>query len=181
MPCIVFLSTGDPSSRPNADDNFDSFAASKCHPRFCNCFFRDACLAARRFCRLDGPRSLITFTPKPSFPSVLLRCYAYCQAAAYHGGNSNFGMVHPWRRITLVPIEGLEYVEEAVTALGSSTELAHHLFRECWAAGTGSDVDLCRAFGWEVESHKFKVAMSWPPVRYGRVATASRARTIAQC
>jgi len=118
MPCIVFLSTGDPSSRPNADDNFDSFAASKCHPRFCNCFFRDACLAARRFCRLDGPRSLITFTPKPSFPSVLLRCYAYCQAAAYHGGNSNFGMVHPWRRITLVPIEGLEYVEEAVTALG---------------------------------------------------------------
>jgi hypothetical protein len=40
MPCIVFLSTGEPSSRPNADDNFDSFAASKCHPRFCNCFFR---------------------------------------------------------------------------------------------------------------------------------------------
>jgi hypothetical protein len=30
----------------------------------------------------------------------------------------------------LRPIKGLEFVEEAVTALGSSTELAHHLFRE---------------------------------------------------
>jgi hypothetical protein len=49
-------------------------------------------------------------------------------------------------------------VEETVTALGSSTELAHHLFRECWVVGTGSDTDLCRAFGWEVEAHKFKVA-----------------------
>jgi hypothetical protein len=49
-------------------------------------------------------------------------------------------------------------VEEAVTALGSSTELAHHLFRECWWVGTGSKVDLCRAFGWEVEAHAFKVA-----------------------
>jgi hypothetical protein len=29
------------------------------------------------------------------------------------------------------PIEGIEFVEEAVTALGYSTELAHHLFREC--------------------------------------------------
>jgi hypothetical protein len=48
------------------------------------------------------------------------------------------GMVHPWRQITLVPIKGLEYVEEAVTALGSSTELATHLFRECWVEGTGS-------------------------------------------
>src|ERR1700738_5092023 len=52
----------------------------------------------------------------------------------------------------------LEFVEETVTALGSSTELAHHLFRECWVVGTGSDTDLCRAFGWEVEAHKFKVA-----------------------
>ena len=49
-------------------------------------------------------------------------------------------------------------MEEAVTALGYSTELAHHLFRECWAEGTGSDTDLCRVFGWEVEAHKFKVA-----------------------
>jgi hypothetical protein len=61
---------------------------------------------------------------------------------------------------TLRPIEGLEFVEETVAALGYSTELAHHLFRECWAEGTGSDVDLCRAFGWEVEAHKFKVAMA---------------------
>jgi hypothetical protein len=30
--------------------------------------------------------------------------------------------------ITLHPIEGLEFVEGAVTALGSSTELATHLF-----------------------------------------------------
>jgi hypothetical protein len=59
---------------------------------------------------------------------------------------------------TLRPIKGLEFVEETVTALGYSTELAHHLFRECWAVGTGSDVDLCRAFGWEVKAHKFKVA-----------------------
>jgi hypothetical protein len=51
-------------------------------------------------------------------------------------------------------------VEEAVTALGSTTELATHLFRECWAIGTGSDVDLCRAFGWEGEAHKYKVAMA---------------------
>jgi hypothetical protein len=36
--------------------------------------------------------------------------------------------------------------------------LAHHLFRQCWAEGTGSDVDLCRAFGWEIEAHRFKVA-----------------------
>jgi hypothetical protein len=57
-------------------------------------------------------------------------------------------------------IKGLEYVEEAVTALGYSTELAHHLFRECWAVGTGSE-ELSRAFGWndrEVEAHRFKVA-----------------------
>ena len=60
--------------------------------------------------------------------------------------------------VRLRPIAGLEYVEETVTALGSSTELAHHLFRECWAVGTGSKVDLCRAFGWEVAAHKFKVA-----------------------
>jgi hypothetical protein len=51
--------------------------------------------------------------------------------------------------ITLQPIEGLEFVEEAIAALGYSTELATHLFRECWAEGTGSEVDLCRAFGWE--------------------------------
>jgi len=31
----------------------------------------------------------------------------------------------------------LSNVKEAVTALGSSTELATHLFRECWAEGTG--------------------------------------------
>jgi hypothetical protein len=61
-----------------------------------------------------------------------------------------------WLRI--VPIDGLEFVEETVTALGYSGELATHLFRECWAVGTGSDVDLCRAFGWEVEAHRFKVA-----------------------
>jgi hypothetical protein len=60
--------------------------------------------------------------------------------------------------VRLRPIEGLEFVEEAVTALGYSTELAHHLFRECWVVGTGSNIDLCRAFGWEVEAHKFKVA-----------------------
>jgi hypothetical protein len=41
--------------------------------------------------------------------------------------------------ITLHPIEGLEFVEETVIALGSSTELANHLFRECWVVGTGSD------------------------------------------
>jgi hypothetical protein len=35
----------------------------------------------------------------------------------------------------LRPIEGLEFVEETVTALGSSTELAHHLFRESLASG----------------------------------------------
>src|ERR1700736_6317620 len=55
-------------------------------------------------------------------------------------------------------VEGLEFGEEAVAALGSSGELANHLFRECWAEGTGSDVDLCRAFGWELEAHAFKVA-----------------------
>jgi hypothetical protein len=38
--------------------------------------------------------------------------------------------------------------------------LATHLFRECWLVGTGSGADLCRAFGWEVEAHKFKVAMA---------------------
>src|ERR1700730_15959025 len=52
----------------------------------------------------------------------------------------------------------LEFVEETVAALGSSTELAHHLFRECWVMGTGSEVDLCRAFGWEWGAHTFKVA-----------------------
>jgi hypothetical protein len=42
--------------------------------------------------------------------------------------------------ITLLhPIVGLEFVEETVTVLGVSTELAHHLFRECWLVGTGSD------------------------------------------
>jgi hypothetical protein len=64
----------------------------------------------------------------------------------------------PWIAAPCV-IDGLEFVEEAVTALGYSTELASHLFRECWAVGTGSEVDLCRAFGWEVEAHAFTVAM----------------------
>jgi hypothetical protein len=64
----------------------------------------------------------------------------------------------PASQLAFRQIEGLEYVEEAVTALGYSTELATHLFRECWAVGTGSDTDLCRAFGWEVEAHNFKVA-----------------------
>jgi hypothetical protein len=66
----------------------------------------------------------------------------------------------PASQLAFRQIEGLEYVEEAVTALGSTTELATHLFRECWAEGTGSDVDLCRAFGWELEAHAFKVAMA---------------------
>ena len=64
--------------------------------------------------------------------------------------------------VRLRPIEGLEFVEETVAALGSTTELAGHLFRECWAVGTGSE-ELSRAFGWndrEVETHKFKVAMA---------------------
>src|ERR1700738_2032822 len=39
--------------------------------------------------------------------------------------------------VRLRPIEGLEFVEETVIALDSTTELAHHLFRECWAGGTG--------------------------------------------
>jgi hypothetical protein len=39
--------------------------------------------------------------------------------------------------VRLRPIDGLEFVEEAVIALGYSTELATHLFRECWAEGTG--------------------------------------------
>src|ERR1700716_251131 len=39
--------------------------------------------------------------------------------------------------VRLRPIEGLEFVEETVIALDSTTELAHHLFRECWAEGTG--------------------------------------------
>jgi hypothetical protein len=30
-------------------------------------------------------------------------------------------------------IVGIEFVEEAVAALGYSTELATHLFRECWS------------------------------------------------
>src|ERR1700736_2080131 len=57
--------------------------------------------------------------------------------------------------VRLRSIEGLEFVEEAVAALGSTTELATHLFRECWVVGTGSDTDLRRAFGWEVEAHRF--------------------------
>jgi hypothetical protein len=57
-------------------------------------------------------------------------------------------------------IEGLEFVLETVTAVGSSGELARHLFRECWRVGTGSDIDLCRAFGWEVDAHSYKVRMA---------------------
>jgi hypothetical protein len=41
-------------------------------------------------------------------------------------------------------------VEGAVTALGYSSELATHPSRE-WLVGTGSKVDLCRVFGWEVD------------------------------
>jgi hypothetical protein len=37
--------------------------------------------------------------------------------------------------ITLHPIEGLEFVLEAVAALGNSSELAGHLFREALAQG----------------------------------------------
>jgi hypothetical protein len=35
--------------------------------------------------------------------------------------------------IRLRRIAGIEFVLEAIAALGSSTELATHLFRECWA------------------------------------------------
>ena len=59
--------------------------------------------------------------------------------------------------IVLRPIAGIEFVEETVAALGSSTELADHLFRECWAVGTGSG----RTLGWtgrEIEAHNSKVA-----------------------
>jgi hypothetical protein len=62
--------------------------------------------------------------------------------------------------IILRPIEGLEFVEETVAALGVSTELANHLFRECWAVGTGHE-ELSREFGWndrEIEAHNSKVA-----------------------
>jgi hypothetical protein len=42
-------------------------------------------------------------------------------------------------------IVGLEFVEQAVTALvGSSSELATHLFRECWVEGTGSQNEPAR-------------------------------------
>jgi hypothetical protein len=46
-----------------------------------------------------------------------------------------------------------------VAAVGSSGELAHHLFRECWVVGTGSEVDLCRAFGWEKQAAQFLVQL----------------------
>jgi hypothetical protein len=65
--------------------------------------------------------------------------------------------------ITLHPIVGLEFVEDAVTALGSSTELATHLFRECWAEGTGSDTDLCRAFSTPQET---PLIGGQPPLRW---------------
>jgi hypothetical protein len=81
-------------------------------------------------------------------------------------------------------------VKEAVAALGASTELADHLFRECWAIGTGSG----RTIGWtgnEIEAHKFKVAMAadlmalWHNGRitvdpaHKEVSGASQARSIA--
>src|ERR1700736_5122050 len=43
---------------------------------------------------------------------------------------SRGGLVRFYRKIAG---EGLEFGEEAVAALGSTTELATHLFRECWA------------------------------------------------
>jgi hypothetical protein len=64
--------------------------------------------------------------------------------------------------VRLRRIEGLEFVLDAVRALGSSTELAGHLFRECWTVGTGHE-ELSREFGWndrEIEAHKSKVAMA---------------------
>jgi hypothetical protein len=60
-------------------------------------------------------------------------------ADPFYRGITGVGLVFPragpadrgWvLRVSLRPIKGLEFVEEAVTALGSSTELAHHLFRE---------------------------------------------------
>jgi hypothetical protein len=59
--------------------------------------------------------------------------------------------------VRLRPIEGIEFVEETVAALGSSTELANHLFRECWAVGTGSRRTI-RWTGREIEAHNSKVA-----------------------
>jgi hypothetical protein len=57
-------------------------------------------------------------------------------------------------------IEGLEFVKETIAALGVSTELAGHLFRECWSVGTGSGPYLCQEFGWDVDVHRAKVAMA---------------------
>jgi hypothetical protein len=90
--------------------------------------------------------------------------------ARFYRGIAGVGLVFPradrpiavefpgYPVVRLRQIDGLEFVEEAVAALGPS--LADHLFRQCWAEGTGSDVDLCRAFGWDLEAHAFKVAMA---------------------
>jgi hypothetical protein len=64
--------------------------------------------------------------------------------------------------ITLHPIEGLEFVEETVAALGAETELAGHLFRECWVVGTGSE-ELSRAFGWNDRETRLPVQVG--PIR----------------
>ncbi len=70
-----------------------------------------------------------------------------------------WGAGHPV--ITLHWIEGIEFVEATVAALlGTKTDLAIHLFRECWAVGTGSDIDLMSSFGWEPQVHGAKVALA---------------------
>jgi hypothetical protein len=63
--------------------------------------------------------------------------------------------------VRLRPIEGLEFVEEAVIALGSSTELATHLFRECWGSERAAILTYA---GCSVEAHQFKVATAADPV-----------------
>jgi hypothetical protein len=52
--------------------------------------------------------------------------------------------------IVLRPIDGIEFVEETVTALGYSTELANHLFRECWVVPPSTPPQISRVPSSEV-------------------------------
>jgi len=62
--------------------------------------------------------------------------------------------------VRLRSIEGIEFVEEAVAALGYSTELAHHLFRECASVALTCEARLPITTASSASPSKMVAAMS---------------------
>jgi hypothetical protein len=111
-PCLPTNASAPPSGKLWLHENTPSRTPSRCH-----------CPGRAHPCGVKG--GLIGFYREIAGVGLMFPRADWPVAVEYPG----YPVVRPRR------IEGLEFVEETVTALGYSTELAGHLFRECWAVG----------------------------------------------